>query len=354
MNIAVYAPILFEQHRSVLKNFIVQTFFELIRQQPHHKFYLVTSVKYTKQIELPLNTQIIFLNATVKNSLLKGLWWDVKLSRTLKKIKADFLISFDQYCSLSALLPQFVVFPDIQKVKSSYLKKGKLCIVKSMNEKKMLIEKYGLPEEKITLVYPFAGKEYREMSFAEKELVKNKYSEGKEFFLYDSSFPSNESFIELLKAFSHFKKRQQSNFKLLLLTKSNSFFEKQLATYKYRGDIKFIAVNEIGLSENINAAAYVVVLPFNSVGDIIASLNAMQSGVPVITTKNSAEREVAGDAVLYTETQTIKEIGEKMIQLYTNETLRSALTEKGKIVVKTFSNEKTSELLWQSFMKALQ
>ena len=58
----------------------------------------------------------------------------------------------------------------------------------------------------------------------EKEAIKNKYSEGKEFFLFNSIFPGQEDFIDLLKSFSHFKKRQQSNFKLLLIASIKFIF----------------------------------------------------------------------------------------------------------------------------------
>ena len=82
----------------------------------------------------------------------------------------------------------------------------------------------------------------------------------------------------------------------------------------------------------ITASAYAVVLPFNTNEDIIAALNAMRSGVPVIAVKNSIINEVAGDAALYAETETTKDIGEKMIQVYTDENYRFKLIEKGKQV----------------------
>lgn len=353
MNIAVYAPGLFKDGFSAEHEFIVETFFSLIRLHSNQTFFLITEEKQTSSFQFPSNTEVVFAKLSSPNVLLKKIWWDVKLPSVLKKQKADFFISFGETCSLKTSIPQFIVFPDVLKTKLINIKKARLAIVTNKSAKQTLIEKYGVIEKNIICVHPFANQGYAEITYDNKERIKTRYSEGKEFFLYSSSFPSNDNFIELLKGFSHFKKRQQSSFKLLLLTRSNSFFDKQLSTYKYREDVTFIEAKEKGISENITAAAYAMVLPFNLNEDIITVLNAMRSGVPVIATKNSSVEEVASDAALYTDTATIKEIGEKMIQLYTNETLRSLLIEKGKNVVSKFSTEITTGLLWQSFMKAL-
>ena len=220
--------------------------------------------------------------------------------------------------------------------------------------KKKLIEKFEIGEEKIAVIYPSANKMFEPINEQEKEAIKNKYSEGKEFFLFNSIFPEQEDFIDLLKSFSHFKKRQQSSFKLLVIASSNSFFEKSLESYKYRNDVKFIDIKDKPEEALIIASAYAVVLPFNTNEDMIAALNATRSGVPVIAVKNSIINEVFGDAALYSETEATKDIGEKMMQVYTDENYRSRLIEKGKQVAGTYTSEKAAELLWQSIIKALE
>jgi hypothetical protein len=57
---------------------------------------------------------------------------------------------------------------------------------------------------------------------------------------------------------------------------------------------------------------------------------------------------------LYAETETTKEVGEKMIQVYTNESYRFKLIEKGKQVAATYTNEKAAEILWQSILNVLE
>ena len=349
MNIAFWAPF-FKNEISNFEDFIVETIRHFLLQQPNVKFFILTDKEPSIQPHFPGNTEIIIIKPPRQNTLLKKIWWDVKLPSVLKKIKAHLFISFVDTCSLTAAIPQFILIYKAEKLRSSLLKKARLTFVMNESMKTQLIKTHKIPQENIVVIYPAPAKCYSPADANKKEGIKRKYSEGKEFFLYNSGFKKQEDLIELLKSFSHFKKRQQSSFKLLLLTGSNPFFEKALSAYKYRNDVRFIVTKDKNIQAAITAAAYAAVFPFNTSKDVIAALNAMQSGVPVITTKKSSVNEVAADAAVYAENE-IKDIGDKMIQLYTNEDYRSGLIEKGKDRVKVFTHEKAAELLWRSIIK---
>jgi glycosyltransferase involved in cell wall biosynthesis len=350
MNILVYAPNLFNDERSDLENFIVETLFGVIRQHSEHKFFIIANKETGKEITFSKNTELISISKPSRNPLLKKVWEKVKFPAILKRAKADLLISFDNFSS-SASVPQCVVFSDLSKVKPA-VKKAQLLIVMNESVKKLLIDKIKVDAGKISIIYPIANKIYKAINNDDKEHVKTKYSDGKEFFLYNSVLPKQQNFVDLLKSFSYFKKRQQSNFRLLLLVESNSFFDKSLGSYKYREDVKLINANNNKEKALITAAAYAVVLPFKVNDCIMATLNAMQAGVPVIATKDSLINEIIGKAVLYAGNE-IKDIGEKMMQLYKDENHHSLLIEKGKATAATFTQQKAADLMWQVFMKAL-
>ena len=348
MNIAVCGA--FTNTQSGIRNFIVETLSLAFHQHPEHRFILVTNSKTEEHFDLPANTENKILKAPSENWLAKKMWGNVKLDAAVKKINAGLIISLDNtYSSLS--IPTCLLIVDPENIKAS-AKKAQALVVMSESAKKKLLEKIKIPAEKVTVIYPSAGKMYKAIRYEGKEFIRNKYSNGKEFFLYNSNFSNPENFIDLLRSFSHFKKRQQSSFKLLLTSSSNSFFEKNLASYKYKDDIKFINPSEEHGHAMITAAAYATMLPFNTTEDIIAALNSMQAAVPVITTKDSAISEVAGDAALYAEKE-IKSIAEKMMLLYTNENYRSEMIERGKKIAASFTQQKATELLWQSIMKVL-
>ena len=353
MNIAVYFPASSEKDFNETQRFIVETSFLMVRQHSEHKFIIITDKRSAEQFPFS-NIETIVIKPVSKNGVLKKIWFDVKLPAILKKIKADLFISFHNACSSTVSIPQYMFIQDIEKTKKTHIKKAQLLLITNNLMKKELIEKYGVPEKRLTVVYPSANKMFDPINEEEKASIKNKYSEGKEFFLFNSIFFRQEDLIDLLKSFSYFKKRQQSNFKLLLTTPINSFFEKSLAGYKYRSDVKFIDTNDKQEQALIAASAYAVVLPFNTNEDLIPVLNTMRSGVPVIAVKNSVVNEVAEDVALYAETATAKDIGEKMIQVYTDENYRFKLIEKGKEVAVTYTDENAAEILWQSILKVLE
>ena len=102
----------------------------------------------------------------------------------------------------------------------------------------------------------------------------------------------------------------------------------------------------------IMATAYAFVVNSDTKENMITALNAMKSGVPIIAVDNSSVNEIAGDAALYAAND-IKDIGEKMMQLYKDENLRSALIKKGNEIVRNYTEEKSAAQLWRSITEAL-
>lgn len=70
-------------------------------------------------------------------------------------------------------------------------------------------------------------------------------------------------------------------------------------------------------------------------------LEAMDAGLPVITSRQSSLSEVAGDAALCVDPRSPKEIAHAMERLFTDEALRNELREKGKARAREFTWERT-------------
>ena len=261
-------------------------------------------------------------------------------------------ISAGKFCSLKTSIPQFILVSDRETIKPAYVRKAQLLFVTSGLAKKELVEKLKISGNKIAIVYPAPGKEYMLIDTQRRESIKTEYSQSKEYFLCNANLQKQEDFIDLLKSFSYFKKRQQSSFKLLIIGNKNSLLEKNIENYKYRNDVVIVRPTSLEEKAAVLAAAYALILPFTTDEDIPLALEALQSGVPVITPRDSSISEIAGDAVLYCEKE-IKDVGEKMMQLYKDELLRSQLIEKGIALVKNFTIEKSANQLWQSIMKAV-
>lgn len=100
------------------------------------------------------------------------------------------------------------------------------------------------------------------MEWEEIEQIKEKYASGTGYFLYAGPVYPPDLLITLLKAFSHFKKWQQSNMKLVLagpINRKTKKLKEKLATYKYREDVIIIEGPAAEAIDELTAAAFATV-----------------------------------------------------------------------------------------------
>ncbi|MBD0368451.1 MAG: glycosyltransferase family 4 protein, partial [Flavisolibacter sp.] len=185
--------------------------------------------------------------------------------------------------------------------------------------------------------------------------VKEKYTEGKEYFIYVGAIHLQKNIINLLKAFSIFKKRQRSSMKLVLcgrlVWKNDAFFQ-LLKTYKYRNDVLvtgYIAEAELA---HLIGSAYALVYPSLFEGFGMPVLEALQCRVPVLTSAHSAMQEISNTAALYFDAADPASMADQLMLIYKDEDLRRTLIEKGRSVAKKYSWQRTAELMWACIEKA--
>jgi glycosyltransferase involved in cell wall biosynthesis len=243
-----------------------------------------------------------------------------------------------------------------KKYTARFLKKADAIATVSEFSKKDILSRYNVESNKIDVVYSAAKEIFHSISPGIKEEVRNKYTEGKEYFIYAGAIHPRKNLMNLLKAFSVFKKRQQTNMKLVLAGrfawKYHSFRE-SLATYKYRKDVVLTGYIREEELVRIIGAAYAMVYPSLFEGFGVPVLEAMQSGVPVITAVHSSMQEIAKDAALYADPGNYQDIADKMMFLYKDENLGKELARKGIEVAREYNWDITANLLWQCIEKAV-
>jgi glycosyltransferase involved in cell wall biosynthesis len=371
MRIAVNARFLLKEYLEGYGYFIYETFKRITTAHPEHEFIFIFDRPYDKRFVFGKNVIPVVAGPPARHPLLWKFWYDVKVPAALRKYKADVFVSCDGFCSLNTKIPQCLVLHDLaflhhpsfikkshllfyKKYTTKFLIKANVIVTVSEFSKRDIINHYKTEAEKINVVFNAAKTIFKPWSDAEKAGIKNKYTEGKEYFVYIGSIHPRKNLINLLKAFSVFKKRMQTNMKLVLAGrlawKYESFVE-SLKTYKYRDDVVmtgYIPENELA---KITGAAYGMVYPSLLEGFGVPVLEAMQCDAPVITSAGTSMSEIAGDAALYADPHDHTDIAERMIQLYKDERLRKELIEKGREIVKQYSWDKTAALLWQCIEK---
>ena len=354
MNIAIIAGSLYDESLIKEKAFFEDLLSTLASQQKSQKFLIVADKRAVGK--LPVSSNIEFINPGFPGitGIKKKYWWEIKLPRSLKKNKADVLISFDGHCSMTLKLPQVLSGFELLQSGSGSIKKAKIIIVNSEWEKEELRKIFSIQNKRIE-VLPIAVKGmYKPVEENEREKTKANYCDGKEYFLCPGKLLNGDSFINLLKSFSHFKKRQQSSMKLILFSKPGKRSLESLSSYKYRNDIVIIENPNDNDEALLIGSAYAVIIPQNDIQSVFKTLKSLQSDVPVLALKNSLVKEYASDAALYFEKESEKGIGEKMIRIYTDEGLRTELVRKGKDRAMDFSIHKSADHLWDCIQKAVK
>jgi hypothetical protein len=177
---------------------------------------------------------------------------------------------------------------------------------------------------------------------AEKDRIKQEYTQGKEYFFTNASSAGEEDIVHLLKAFSLFKKRQHSNLQLAITGAPDPGLQVKLETYKYRQDVHWFdpAVGKI-----LMAAAYAALFPFADDSLGMPLLDAWKAGVPALVSKEGLLAGIAADAALAAGTGDSVAFAGYMMSVYKDEALRNELIGKGFARLASFDPEQTLDAI---------
>jgi len=374
MTIAINTRFLLTDYLEGYGYFIFETFRRIVKTHKEHQFIFIFDRPYGLRFIFSENITPVIAGPAARHPLLWKYWYDVKIPAVLKKYKADIFVSADGYCSLKTKIPQCMVVHDLaflhypthskkshlryfKKQMPRFLEKAKTIATVSEFSKKDIIEQYKISPGKIDVVYSAAKEIFKPVSEKIKQETKNRYTDDKEYFLHVGAIHPRKNLLNLLKAFSVFKKRLKSNMKLMLVGrlawKYESFMDK-LKSYKHREDVVILGYTDEPELVNIVGSAYALVYPSLLEGFGVPVLAAMQCKVPVITSLNSSMQEIAKDSVLYADPGSHDDIAEKMMRIYKDENLQKELIEKGQKISKEYSWDRTAELLWKCIEKTME
>lgn len=345
----------------------------LAQDHPEHQFYFIFDRPPPAPLPLPPNAEVLVLPPAARHPVLWTWWFNWKLPAVLRKIKADVFVSLDGYASLRTRVPQCLVVHDLgflhqpgayKKVHLRFLRrnlprflqKARRIATVSEFSKNDIIRQYGIPAEKIRVVYSAVKQGFSPISYEAQAAVKEKFTGGSEFFLYVGAIQPRKNLVALLKAFSIFKRRLKSGMKLVLAGRMawmNDEFQQLLGSYKYRDDVVLTHYLEQEELSRLVASAYALVYPSLFEGFGVPVLEGMQSGVPVLTSQGTSMQEIGGDAALYFDATRHEDIADKLMLIYKDETLRDRLIRKGTELAPRYSWQRTADLLWESVNDAL-
>jgi glycosyltransferase involved in cell wall biosynthesis len=364
MIIAVNTRLNKEMQPEGYEGFMFTILNHLTKNNPQHRFLFIFDSAYDEETDFTENVQPIVIGPKTGNSLRLQYWFNYKLPAVLRKHKADVFLSMECICSLRTKIPQCLLVSDLSFLQSSqlmkkkqtgfykkfmpaFLAKAKTIATISAYSKKTIADYYKIAAAGITVVHPCIDDIFKPLDWKEQEIIKEKYTEGKAYFLCSS----NSNLINLLKAFSFFKKRQKSNMLLLIAGDADESFKKELKSYKFRDEVRLLKNLAQEDLAKITAAAYAMVHPVWYDDMALPVLQGMQCGVPVVTSKTEPLPSVFGEAALYFNPENHEDIAQKMMLVFKDEGKVKELVKAGNELMQQQPGKNT-DLLMQCILKA--
>lgn len=372
MKIAVNTRLLIKDKMDGIGLFTFEMLNIITKQHPEISFYFIFDRKPSADFIFGDNVQPVVLWPKTRHIYLFPFWYQIILKKALRRLNPDVFVATDGMFPLRSNINTLAVIHDLnfehypetlpKNVLNYYLKyfpqfakKATRIATVSEFSKNDIVNTYHIKEDKIDVVYNGANSKFQPISFEEKLKVKTTYTQQQNYFLFVGTLHPRKNILRLLMAFNQFKKVTKSKMKLVLAgkkmwwtTEINAFFEQMEA----KSDVVFTGrLSEQELIK-ITAAAYAITYVPIFEGFGIPLVEAMQCGVPVITSNVTSMPEVVEDAGLLVNPFSEEEITQAMIRLAADENLRKELMLKSIQQATKFSWEKSAQLLMDAIMES--
>jgi glycosyltransferase involved in cell wall biosynthesis len=205
--------------------------------------------------------------------------------------------------------------------------------------KRDIVSFFGIPEEKITVVYQGCHSAYgAEVSEERKTAVIEKYGLPPRFLLNVGSIESRKNLLLAVKAL----RNVPDDIHLVAVGKSTPY-QREVETYAEKSGLRqrLHLLNDVTFEDLpvIYRLASVFVYPSFFEGFGIPVIEALSSGVPVIAATGSCLEEAGGPGSIYVNPNDDAGLSKQIMTVLNNPELTNKIIESGKEYVKRFSEQ---------------
>lgn len=345
----------------------------MVKSHPEHEFIFVFDRQYHPSYIYGPNVTPLVAFPQARHPLLFLIWFEISLPWIIRRYKPDLFLSPDGYLSLSTRIPTLAVIHDLNFehrpgdlpfftrnyyrffFKRFAHKAARIATVSEFS-KQDIVRLYGVDNQKIDVVYNGASESFRPLSALEIQHIRLNFTSGEPYFLFVGSLHPRKNLANLFAAFDLFRTRTESRVKLLIAGGRQWWtreLQQALDSMKFRHEVIFTGRVSDEMLPRITASAFALTYVSFFEGFGIPIIEAMQSGVPVITSNVTSMPEVAGDAALLADPCNPESIAEAMEKLWKDGAMREQLIEKGLQRARYFTWDRSAALLWESIVKTL-
>lgn len=373
MQIAVNTRLLRNNGMDGIGWFAYNTLRHIVTDNPGVTFHFFFDSAIDKDFLFADNIVPHKLFPPAKHALLNIAWSEISVKRQLKKIKPDLYFSPDGMLCLGWNGPQYGVIHDVnfmhhpeflkysnriyyRRYFPKFAQKATRIGTVSAYSKKDIADSFRVDPGKIDVLYCGINSFFHPLDETVNTATRQRFSDGKEYFLFVGTLSPRKNIIGLVKAYEIFRETTKKDIKLLIAG-AGMYKTSELEQYKnqskYAADIIFTGrLGDTELNNLYAAALALVFVPFFE-GFGIPLIEAMQCQLPLIASNITSVPEITGNAAILVDPANTAEIAGAMEQLAADPNLRQELIRRGLERKQLFSWERTSRLLWDGISKCL-
>lgn len=373
MKIAVNTRLLLKNRLEGIGQFTNENLRRITQSHPEHQFFFLFDRPYDESFLFSDNITPLVVHPQARHPYLWYLFFEYGLPLKLKNIKPDLFLSTDGWIPTQLNIPivnvihdlNFVHHPEFVKpvVRRYYdrffpkfaHKATQLATVSEFSRQD-IHQTYQVPLDRIHVVYSGNNSAYIPYSLEQQNMVKRKYTDGNDYFLFVGLIHKRKNLDNIFKAFDIFKERQNSPIKLVVVGDKKWWageIENAYLQMRHRHDVLMLGRQPNEVVYELTAATKAVVYTSLFEGFGLPIVDAFNASVPIITSDISSMPEIAGDAAITVNPYSVEQIAEAMSNLAADENLRQKLIEKGNARKNLFTWDRTADMLWQTIEKAL-
>lgn len=373
MKIAVNTRLLLKDKLEGIGVFANESLKRMVAAHPEHEFYFIFDRNYDERFVFADNVKPVMTFPPTRHPYLWYIYFEYSIPYVLRKLNPDLFLSPDGWLSLRTDVPQVAVIHDLnfehqtdflkptyQKYYVKYFprfarKAARLATVSEFSRRD-IHELYGIPEDRIDVVYNGSSEQFAPLSAEGRAAVREKVSHGCDYFLFVSAIHKRKNLANILRAFDSFKEHADSGMKFLVVGERAGMQDDVAAVLdgmRHAADVRFLGhLSTPDLAAAMASATALVYASFFE-GFGIPILEAFAAETAVITSNVTSMPEVAGDAALLVDPASVEQIADAMRAIAADPQLRDGLIARGREQRKRFSWDLTAERLWNCVEAAL-
>ena len=225
-------------------------------------------------------------------------------------------------------------------------------IAVSQQTREDLVNFFGIEREKIHVIYQGCNESFaKRLNDTQKRQVRLKWNLPEHYLLYVGTIEKRKNLLNLIRAIH----QHGIDMPLVVVGKPTKYM-KDIRDYIEIHQLKNVFfLNEIPVEDlpGIYQMASMFIYPSVFEGFGIPILEALVSGIPVITSKNGCFHEVGGNSTLYIDPSDTEELGTELKRLLSDRALQNKMIADGLRHSEQFTNDTIARQVMDLYLDLL-